>query len=62
MWNIGFNILTAGQFIKGLRGPNFIRYLLFFSLLIALHVLTQLFSRQVRHCWLGQEGDAVPWI
>lgn len=24
MWNIGFNILTAGQFIKGLRGPNFI--------------------------------------
>lgn len=35
MWNIGFNILTAGQFIKGLRGPNFIRYLLFFSLLIA---------------------------
>lgn len=33
-----------------------------FSLLVVLHILTHLFSRQVHHCWLGQEGDAVPWI
>lgn len=26
------------------------------------HILTQLFSRQVHHCWLGQERDPVPWI